>query len=377
MLDRSYVRSTIARVHRLGLRAILYVRSYVSNDQLLTQPPGDADYVRAHHLVATDASGAPALFNAGTNGAPGMVLDFTKPATVSWWKRRLVLMLGLGADGLMQDFGEETLDGMHFADGSTGASMHNRYPVIYHRATARLLPALERRYHRKVFWFTRSGFSGRPGSAAYEQSNFPGDETVDWSAASGLASLAPDMLNRAVGGAFGFNTDVGGYASLFTGPTTPQLFTRWSQWAALTPFFRVHNSANQGPRMPWNFDSATYARWKSAVQLHDRATPLIRRLWAEGRRTGVPPTRPLWLGYPSDARAAGEDQEWLLGPDVLVAPVVTEGATRQRVYFPGSCWQTPDGRHRYRGGAARTVPAPLSRLPYFFRCGTRPFAAPQ
>ena len=137
-------------------------------------------------------------------------------ATLRWWRARLELLLDAGADGFMQDFGEQVQDGMSFADGSTGRTMHNRYPVIFHRASRRIADAWARRHPERgtPWFFTRSGYSGRPGSAAYEMGNFPGDETADWSAGSGLRSLGPDMLNRAVGGAFGYTTDIGGYVDL-------------------------------------------------------------------------------------------------------------------------------------------------------------------
>jgi alpha-glucosidase (family GH31 glycosyl hydrolase) len=374
--DPEWVRSTIRRLHRMDIKAQLYLRAYVSDDELLTQPSGDYDYVRANGLVATDANGEPAYFRSGLTNAPAVLLDFTDPATQAWWRDRIELMLDLGADGFMQDFGEQTLDEMRFHDGSTGAAMHNRYPVLYHRLTRELVDDYERRHDRQIFWFTRSGYSGRPGSTAYEESNFPGDETSDWSDASGLRSLAPDMLNRAIGGAFGFNDDIGGYASLFTGPPGSELFTRWSQWSALVPFFRVHSSAQNEPQFPWSYDSATYARWRAMARLHNRAIPYMQRLWRAGRRTGMPPTRPLWLAYPGDRRAAGQEQQWLLGPDVLVAPVVERGARARHVYFPRGCWRSPDTGKRYRGPASRRVRAPLGRLPYFFRCGKRPFDAP-
>jgi alpha-glucosidase (family GH31 glycosyl hydrolase) len=203
--------------------------------------------------------------------------------------------------------------------------------------------------------------------------NFPGDETVDWSAGSGLRSLAPDMLSRAVGGAFGFTTDIGGYTDVVAGATTEELFNRWSEWSALTPYFRVHNSASAGTRMPWSYGPRALARWKANAALHRRATPLIRRLWRAGRRTGMPPTRPLWLSAPEAPGARSESQQWLLGPDVLVAPVVREGARSRTVSFPRGCWRRPSGGRRFRGPARATVKAPLGRVPYFFRCATRPF----
>lgn len=370
--DPGFARRTIARLHRMGIRAVLYVRSFVSNDPLKTQPPGDFDEVIRKGLVATTARGRPAFFDA--NGAPAVVLDFTKPATRKWWRRRLDYMLGLGADGFMQDFGEQTLDGMRFADGSRGPAMHNRYPVIYHRTSRRILDAYSKRHHRPSVWFfTRAGYGGRPGSAAYEMGNFPGDETADWSAASGLASLAPDMLNRAVGGAFGYDTDIGGYIDLLTGPTDAELFTRWSQWAALTPYFRVHNDAQNGVRMPWDYSKRIYRHWLAMARLHRRALPLVRRAWRAGRRNGVPPTRPLWLAFPHDRDAAQQDQEWMLGANVLVAPVVDQGAIGRKVYFPPGCWSRPDGGGIVRGPATKRIRPPWWVLPFFFRCGSHPF----
>jgi alpha-D-xyloside xylohydrolase len=303
-------------------------------------------------------------------------LDFTNPATRRWWRGRVRAALDLGADGFMQDFGEETLPGMRFFDGETGATMHNRYPAVYHRATRRVVDGYERQNPgRRIFFFTRAGYSGRPGGAAYENANFPGDETTDWTRSSGIASQVPDMLNRAVGGAYGFTTDIGGYFDVYNGtPTTKELFLRWAQLAALTPFFRLHGSLIAGVHTPWSFDAQTVRLYNALSRLHDRARPLILRLWREAVRTGIPPTRPLWLAYPGDGRAARQDQEWLLGRDVLVAPVIAEGARRRTVYFPRGCWRQPVTRLLVRGPRTRTIPAPLSRLPYFVRCGTRPFA---
>ncbi len=226
---------------------------------------------------------------------------------------------------------------------------------------------------RKLFFYYAGGYSGAPGSAAYEGANLPGDEATNWGQAAGLASLAPDMLNRAIGGAFGFTTDIGGYYDVTTPPTTKELLLRWAEWAALSPIFRLHGSGRAGTHTPWSYDAQTVSTYTALSLLHQRAAPLILKLWREADRTGIPPTRPLWLEFPGDRHAAAQQQEWMLGDDVLVAPVVTQGATSRGVYFPAGCWRDPQTHLLQRGPGSATVSAPLTRLPYFFRCGTTPF----
>lgn len=372
ILPRSVIREVIDRLHAMDLRVYLYVRNYVGRDLAGTEDPAHFSAALGNGYVATTPVGLPYFFGTTFLG-PGLVIDYTHPPAVAWWQGRLREMLDLGADGFMQDFGENVLAGMQFSDGSSGVTMHNRYLNLYHRSTRDFLDQYQRETGREIFFFTRGGYSGRPGSAAWENSNFPGDETTDWSRSSGLASLTTDMLSRAIGGAWGFNTDIGGYADIHTPATSRELFVRWSQWAALSPVFRVHNSVSKGARMPWDFDEEALDLFRSAAKLHLDASPYILRLWREGQETGLPPVRPLWLHYPDDPRARQEDQQWLLGNDVLVAPVVTQGATGRAVYFPKGCWESPEGNERHVGPLEAEVSAPLGRLPYFFRCGKRPF----
>jgi alpha-glucosidase len=182
------------------------------------------------------------------------------------------------------------------------------------------------------------------------------------------------MLSRAVDGAYGYGTDIGGYYDLVTPPTTKQLFLRWAEWAALSPIFRLHGSGRAGTHTPWSYDAQTVRVYEALSRLHLKAVPLIMSLWHQADRTGMPITRPLWLAFPHERRARSQDQEWLLGPEVLVAPVVTEGANSRTVFFPAGCWRSQDDGRTYRGPRSAVVSAPLTQLPYFARCATRPFA---
>jgi alpha-glucosidase len=377
LLPKPVLEAFMARLHRMHLHPMLYFRAFVGQDSATgTDDPAEYDKALAKGYVATHADGSPYTWLSQFN-AQAAQIDFTNPAAVRWWQGRIRRALNLGADGFMQDFGEQVMTDMHFHNGATGATMHNRLPILYHRVTRELVRRYQRRHpHRHLFFFTRAGYTGTPGSAAYEGANFPGDETTDWTRSSGLASLTTDMLNRAIGGAYGFTADIGGYFDVGPyQPTTNELFVRWAEWAALSPLFRLHGSLNAGVHTPWSYGHQTLQVYKRLSRLHLRARPLILRLWRRAHRTGIPITRPLWLAYPGDQRAASQDQEWLLGANVLVAPVVVEGARSRTVYFPRGCWQSPQTGRAVHGPKEHAVHAPLTRLPYFFRCGTRPFRA--
>jgi sulfoquinovosidase len=83
----------------------------------------------------------------------------------------------------------------------------------------------------------------------------------------------------------------------------------------------------------------------------------------------------MWLQVPGDAEAAKQDQQWMLGPDVVVAPVVTKGATTRRVYLPAGSWVHGETGRTFSGAQYHDVAAPLTSLPHFVRAGTDPLGA--
>ena len=193
------------------------------------------------------------------------------------------------------------------------------------------------------------------------------------------------MLNRGLTGAFGYGTDIGGYLDFYDReingkevielePTSRELLLRWAEWAALTPIFRLHG-AIVIEHTPWSFPR-TLSTYRTIERLHQSAENLIQELWQQADETGLPITRPLYLEFPDDPEAARQSQEWMLGPDVLVAPIIEQSADSRSVYFPEGCWRNPADGQTEQGPVNAEVTATLSQLPFFFRCGTTPFKPP-
>lgn len=377
VLPPSFVRDVVRRLRRIGIRSVLYMRSFVANDRAMTERPGTFEDAVRRGLITTHADGSPFLIDSPFPGANAAVLDFTKPATRAWWRAQVFALLDTGAVGFMNDFGEQVLPDMHFANGQTGRTMHNLYPALQDRATAEAVAAWERRHPgRHAFFFVRAGWGGRDGSARWEGASFPGDETNDWNRLTGLPSLVPDMLNRSIGGSFGFSIDIGGYSDYtWVGngwrKTTPELFLRFTELAVFMTHFRVHNSSLGGVKMPWSFDAATLRRWSALARLHLRLEPTLLRLWRHATRTGVPIDRPLWLVDSAAPRARWND-EFMVGNDLLAAPVLQQGRRSRAVWLPRGCWRLRGKGPALRG--RRTVPAaaPLGSPAYFVRCGRKP-----
>lgn len=377
-LPADFVRSTNMTLRAHDIHPVLYLRSMLSNDGAETEPSGRIDEAIAKGFVARHEDGSPYLFTGADPRAQAAVVDFTNPAARSWWKSLVRELLDLGADGFMDDFGEQVLADMHFFDGNTGKTMHNHYPVLQHQASREALDEYATDHpERQLFFFVRSGYSGAPGSAAYENASFPGDESADWKAQTGLPSIVPDMLNRALFGAYGFSTDIGGYADYQGTTTDEELFVRWLEAAVFTSHFRVHNAVISGVHMPWSFGASTEDTWREMAALHLRVRPLIASLWRAAETTGVPPVRPIWFDEFDPSAGTRVDDEWMVGSDVLVAPVLQQGAVSRNVWFPRGCWQLHgEPSSTYMGPSEVAVEAPLRVLPWFTRCGSSPLPLP-
>jgi alpha-glucosidase len=147
------------------------------------------------------------------------------------------------------------------------------------------------------------------------------------------------------------------------------LFARWVQFAAFTPFFRNHSNLGTLDQEPWAFGKPVEDLCRQYLNLRYQLLPLLYALLAEARETGAPLMRPLFWHYQNDPVAAACGDQFLAGRDLLVAPVLRQGAVARSVYLPNDVWYDFWTGERFIGGRHVVADAPPEIIPLFVRAG--------
>ncbi|MEN3360884.1 MAG: alpha-D-xyloside xylohydrolase [Mycobacteriales bacterium] len=355
--------------------------------RMFPDPAGMIDYLRSHgvHLglwispyVAKAANGQPCPPNDFPPGslipAPGDpnrdLVDFTNPAARQHWQAELERVLSMGVDMVKGDRGdgERDVEGSTFA-GGPGTLVANRYPVLYQQATQQVLTKLYGQAYTELF---RGGFTGSPAAL---HGFWLGDQRTTFLALR-------DTIRRGqtawLSGSPVWGSDTGGYVvpTGATGPT-PSLFVRWAQFSALSPVYEVGGRGLNAT--PWVYDQQTIDRFRATAILHYELFPYLYGLALRSGRTGVPITRPLGYQYPTDEAAWAADQEFLVGPDLLAAPVAADRAeqdgaagqpTPVDVYLPAGNWIDLYTGQVLAGSRHITRLSTLDDFPLYLRAGS-------
>ncbi len=165
-------------------------------------------------------------------------------------------------------------------------------------------------------------------------------------------------------------------------PGLPEVLVRWFQFGALSPLMRLHGFRDPGmplgpdmtggPNEVWSYGEEAYPILEKYLRLRERLKPYVLDVMREAHEEGLPVMRPLFLEFPDDPAAWPVDDAYLFGRDLLVAPVLTAGATVRTAYLPaGAGWTDAWTGETYEGGRSVTVDAPLDRIPLFLRDGAR------
>src|SRR5262249_14859295 len=137
-----------------------------------------------------------------------------------------------------------------------------------------------------------------------------------------------------------WGSDIGGFFALADRALTPEMLTRWVQLGAVSGVMRTeHNGFALPPKVrPQIYDDDQIGNWKRYAKLRTQLFPYLDAALAEYRRSGLALMRHLALVAPDDSVAVARDDEFLFGPDILAAPVLTPGATSRDVYLPAGEW---------------------------------------
>lgn len=268
----------------------------------------------------------------------GRKIDFRQEAARAWWRDLQRPLVRMGVCGFKTDGGEHMPDPW----------FHNEHPFHYQRATMDAF-ATE---GRAGLAFARSGNPLTAGNSTL----WGGDQHAAW---SNLTAVVRAGLSAAWSGHFYWSHDVGGY----TGTPEPELYVRWLQLGAFSPMFQLHGVT---PREPWRFGAKARAIALGYFKARERLQPYLLELAAAAREQGHPMWRPLSWAFPDDVETHGVGDQFMLGPELLVAPVV-EPVENRFVYFPAGEWVDCWDGAVITGPVRRLVRADLARMPVYAR----------
>jgi alpha-D-xyloside xylohydrolase len=335
----------LARLHERDLRVCVWINPYLGQ-----RSPLFAE-AKANGFLVTRPDGAVWQWDRWQAGM-GLV-DFTNPDATRWYQDKLRRLLAQGVDCVKTDFGERIPLDVVYADGSDPERMHNYYSLLYNRAVFEVLE--ETRGPGEAVLFARSATVGGQALPVH----WGGDSTSTYAS---MAETLRGGLSLAMSGFAFWSHDIGG----FEGTPDAGVFKRWLQFGLLSSHSRLHGSDSY--RVPWAFDEEAVDVARRFTKLKLTLMPYLYAAGLLATRTGTPVLRPLALELPGDPAVAHLDAQYLLGPDLLVAPVFSADG-EVTFYLPAGTWTSLLTGEAVCGGVWRTERHDFDTLPLYVRPG--------
>ena len=304
----------LKRLHELGLKICVWINPYIAQLSPLFAEAAENGY------LIKRPDGTPWQWDLWQ---PGMgIVDFTNPDACAWYSEKLTRLLDMGVDSFKTDFGERIPTDVVYHDGSDPVKAHNFYPYLYNKV---VMETLER--HRgkgDAVLFARSATAGCQ--------QFP----VHWG--GDCYSDFPSMAESLRGGlslstcGFGFwSHDIGG----FEGLPPADIYKRWVAFGLLSSHSRLHGSSSY--RVPWLYDDEACDTVREFTRLKCRLMPYIYAQAVTAHTKGTPVMRPVFFEFPDDPGTHTLDRQYMLGPSLLVSPVLSSSGEVD-VYLPPGTW---------------------------------------
>ena len=312
----------LSRLRDKGIRVSVWINPYISGRSRLFDEAADNGYL----VRRPDGSVWQwDMWQAGMG-----LVDFTHPGARRWFQDKVRGLVAQGVDAIKTDFGERIPTDVVWYDGSDPSAMHNWYAQLYNQAVFEVLE--QEKGVGEAVLFARSATVGGQRMPVH----WGGDNSSTFTS---MAESLRGGLSLSLSG-FGFwSHDIGG----FEGAPDPAVFKRWLAFGLLSSHSRLHGSSSY--RVPWAFDTDQDAPGQSAtevarrfIRLKQDLMPYLLRAGHTAHTEGIPVLRPMPLAFPDDPTCAYLDRQYMLGPDLLVAPVLSaDGAVRY--YLPAGTWR--------------------------------------
>jgi alpha-glucosidase (family GH31 glycosyl hydrolase) len=371
-------KAMVDRLHELGVKVLLWQIPICPIDRDRDVSPTAAAQVRAdaatmieRSYCVQEADGSP-YHNRGWWFPGGLLPDWTNGEARTWWvEKRRYLLEDLGIDGFKTDGGEHAWGNeLHYSDGTRGDVSNNLFPNDYAEA-----------YHELIgqtgtdgVTFSRAGFTG----AGSVPCHWAGDEDSTWEAFR--ASINAGLTAGASGIPF-WGWDIAGFSGEIP---TVELFLRATAMATFCPIMQYHSEYNHGQlpindRTPWNLaerhgDDRAITIYRQFATLREQLLPYLSAAADQTVATGVPMMRPLCFDH-DDPEIWNHPTQYMLGDDLLVAPVCWEGREHIEVYLPPGEWIDVWTGESVAGGQRLDVAVPLDWIPVY-AARTNPFLTP-
>ena len=288
--------------------------------------------------------------------------DFATEEARSWWGELNAAHVRSGLDGIWNDMNEPATGNidplrMRFNHGTESHERyHNQYALLMAMGTTKgLLDAMP---DLRTFVLSRAGFAGIQRYAA----NWMGDNMSRW---DHLWLSIPMAAGFGISGQAFVGADIGGFA----GNSNAELYLRWMQYGVLTPFCRNHSEIGNVDQYAWAWGDVVQNLVRESLRLRYRLMPYIYAAFLQASQTGAPVQRPMVFDHQDDPMVRDLDDQYLFGPDLLVAPVTEPGQTARQVYLPRGEWYDWHSGTRHEGLRFLLVDTPMEHIPVFARAG--------
>lgn len=348
-------KENVRKLKEEGIRFLAYSNCYLAIDGALFKEAKDLGYLAKNdkgEIYEVD-------FGEFYCGIP----DFTREEVCKWFAKRILVeeILDYGIEGWMADFGEYLPIDVKLSE-SVAMKKHNEWPVLWAKVNDMALDMAGKK--GDIFIFMRAS-----GSRAqqYAPVLWAGDQSVDFTKDDGIATVIPAALSSAVSGFCYHHSDIGGYTSLFGNVRTPELNDRWIEFAAFTSTMRSHETNRPNDNVQLYDSPTTMVLLSKMVRIFKALKEYRINFMKDAKDKGISLMRPLFFEYENDKESYSIDYEYMLGSDILVAPVWKEKTDNWEVYLPNDKWVHLWSDKEYDGGQTITIESGVGKIPVFIK----------